>query len=113
MKRTWLAAAAGAGMLGGTALAHPVIENVANELKGKLCTTRTGSYLHFAEDGNYAYDGLWRDGGHYVITRNAVIITLNNGLQRSYPISRRDGVLYIGQIALACEAFLAQAADQR
>jgi hypothetical protein len=115
MKRTWLAGAAGAAMLVSTALAHPTsssasADNIAEELKGKLCTTRSGSYLFFATDGHYEYDGLWRGGGHYLITRDSVSIRLDNGLQRSFAISRRDGVIYMDQRALSCEAFSAQAA---
>lgn len=103
MKSTWLGGAAGAILLISTAFAHPSAANIAEELKGKLCTTRSGNYLHFAADGHYAYDGLWRDGGHYLITRDAVTISLKNGLQRSYAISVRDGVLYMDRTVLSCE----------
>lgn len=116
MKRTWLAGAAGAAMLVSTALAHPsatsdALVNVAEDLKGKLCTTRSGTYLHFASDGHYGYDGLWRNAGHYVITREAVTIRLDNGLERSYPIRMQDGILYMGRVALNCEEYVAQVAD--
>lgn len=111
MKLTWLAGAASATLLVSTALAHPSAANVAEELRGKLCTTRSGSYLHFAADGHYGYDGLWRDGGHYAITRDSVTITLKNGLQRSYAISMIDGILYMDRIALSCETTVEQVAE--
>jgi hypothetical protein len=111
MKSSWLVGAAGTTLLISTASAHPSAANVAEELKGKLCTTRSGSYLHFAADGHYGYDGLWRDGGHYAITRDAVTITLKNGLQRAYAIAMRDGVLYMDRVALSCEPFVEQVAE--
>lgn len=111
MKSAWLGGAASATLLISTAFAHPSAANVAEELNGKLCTTRSGSYLHFAADGHYAYDGLWRDGGHYVITRDAITITLKNGLQRSYAIAIKDGVLYMDKTALSCEPAVEQVAD--
>lgn len=77
-------------------------EEINQALRGKTCTTRMGATFTFGLDGTYAYDGLWKNGGAYAIGEGFVTITLDNGLRRSFAISRHGKVLYIEETALSC-----------
>lgn len=77
-------------------------EEIAQALRGKVCTTRVGASFTFGAEGQYAYDGLWKNGGQYVIGEGIVTITLDSGLERSFAISRHDDVFYMEQTALRC-----------
>lgn len=77
-------------------------EEITQALRGKTCTTRIGATFTFGHDGRYAYDGLWKNGGVYVIGQGAVIVTLDSGLERSFAISRHGDVFYIEETALRC-----------
>lgn len=89
------------------ALAHRVdVPNKTNELaqafKGKMCTTKTGAKLTFGTDGLYAYDGLWTNGGRYSVRGDVITVTLDNGLERDFTISRKGDVLYMEQTVISC-----------
>lgn len=75
---------------------------ITRVLKGKVCTSRAGATFAFGKDGHYAYDGLWTDHGHYRIHDGAVTIMLDSGLEKSFAISRRNGVLFMEDTAVAC-----------
>lgn len=82
------------------ASAHPEFsagssaDEISRALKGKVCTSRVGATFAFKNDGDYFYDGLWTDHGHYSVHDGAVTILLESGLEREFAISRRGGVLY-------------------
>lgn len=75
---------------------------ITRALKGKVCTSRVGATFAFGTDGHYAYDGLWTDHGHYRIHDGAVTIMLDSGLEKSFAISRRNGVLFMEDTAVSC-----------
>ncbi|WP_119419750.1 hypothetical protein [Desertibaculum subflavum] len=77
-------------------------EEITGALKGMVCTSHAGARFAFTGDGHYAYDGLWKNGGHYSISRGAVTVSFNSGLERSYSISRRGDVLYMENTAVVC-----------
>ncbi len=79
-------------------------DEIERSLKGKICTTRTGATFSFSDDGHYVYDGLWRNGGHYMIKAGGVLVAFDSGLQRMFSISLRDGALYIEKTAMSCTA---------
>jgi hypothetical protein len=104
-----------AGMVGAAAitfacaqaLAQPVnvsvgADEIAESFKGKTCTTKGGSKFTFNNDGHYAYDGLWRSGGHYVIGDGTIIVTFDSGLRRFFAISRKGEALYMEQTIVSC-----------
>ncbi len=75
---------------------------IIQTLKGKICTTKAGAKFIFGGDGRYSYEGLWRSEGRYSVTDNAIIVTFVSGLERSFAISRKDGVLYMEQTSIVC-----------
>ncbi|MCG7392954.1 hypothetical protein MHY87_08565 [Microvirga sp. ACRRW] len=75
---------------------------ITRTLKGKVCTSRVGATFAFGQDGHYAYDGLWTDHGHYRIHDGTVTIMLDSGLEKSFAISRRNGVLFMEDTAVSC-----------
>lgn len=77
-------------------------EEIAQALRGKTCTSRVGATFMFGHDGRYAYDGLWKNGGVYVIGQGFVTVTLDSGLERSFAISRHGEVFYMEETALRC-----------
>jgi hypothetical protein len=92
---------------GAPALAHgPAVaanaEEIGRALKGKTCTTRAGATFTFGLDGRYTYDGLWKNGGRYVIGEGSVTVTFDSGLERAFAISRHDDVFYMEETALRC-----------
>lgn len=78
-------------------------DEITRVLEGKTCSTKAGAKFAFGRDGQYSYDGLWKNGGRYTVTAGMVTITLDNGLERSFVISRRGEVLFMEQTALTCD----------
>jgi hypothetical protein len=76
---------------------------ITSTLKGKICSTRVGAKFAFGDDGQYSYEGLWKNGGHYTVGAGAITVTLNNGLERSFVISRKGNVFFTEQTALSCD----------
>jgi hypothetical protein len=62
-----------------------------------------GAKFAFGDDGQYSYEGLWKNGGHYTVGAGAITVTLNNGLERSFVISRKGNVFFTEQTALSCD----------
>lgn len=77
-------------------------EAITGALKGMICTSHAGARFTFAGDGHYAYDGLWKNGGHYSISHGAVTVSFDSGLEKSYSISRQGDVLYMENTAVVC-----------
>ena len=77
-------------------------EEIAQVLRGKVCTTRAGATFTFGPDGRYAYDGLWQNGGEYVIADGIVTVTFDSGLRRSFAISRHGNVFFMEETRLYC-----------
>jgi hypothetical protein len=75
---------------------------IIHVLAGKVCTSRVGATFGFGRDGHYTYDGLWRDHGHYSVHDGGVTILLDSGLEKDFLVSRRGGVLYMEETAVAC-----------
>lgn len=78
------------------------VEEIMRALRGKICTTRAGATFTFGADGRYGYDGLWKNGGRYVIGHGTLIVILDSGLERSFAISRHGNVFYMEETALYC-----------
>ena len=76
--------------------------DITAALKGMICTTKAGARFTFTDDGHYAYDGLWTNSGHYSVGNGAIIVELDNGLGRSFAISRKGDVFYMEQTAISC-----------
>lgn len=77
-------------------------DEIAQALRGKICTTTVGAKFAFGLDGRYLYDGLWRNGGAYVIGHGVVTVTSDSGLERSFAMSRHGDALYIEETRLHC-----------
>lgn len=77
-------------------------------VEGKTCASKAGAMFTFANDRHYAYDGLWRNGGHYRIEDGAVIVTFYSGLERSFSVSRKRGVLHMETTPLSCDTKVAR-----
>lgn len=77
-------------------------DEIALAIKGAICTTKAGARFTFSGDGHYTYDGLWQSRGHYTIGHGMITVTFDSGLERSFAMSRRDGVLYMEQTGLSC-----------
>lgn len=77
-------------------------DEVSRMLGGKTCTTKVGAKFMFGPDGQYAYEGLWKNGGRYAVSAGMVTVTLDNGLERSFAISRKGDTFYMEQTALSC-----------
>ncbi|MDP1753014.1 MAG: hypothetical protein Q8L22_26475 [Reyranella sp.] len=112
MRRATLAGGAGlTAMIFVLSVAQPLADapavaanadEINRALRGKACTTRMGATFTFGLDGSYAYVGLWESSGAYAISDGTVTVTLDNGLARSFAISRHGKVLYIEETALSC-----------
>lgn len=76
---------------------------ITKTFRGKICITRAGAKFAFGEDGQYSYEGLWRNVGHYTVGAGAITITLDNGLERSFSISRKGDVFFMEDTALSCD----------
>lgn len=99
---------AGLGIALAPAAVHPArasfsADKVTRAIRGKTCTTKAGATFTFGQNGEYNYDGLWTDHGRYWVNNAAVTVLLDNGLERSFAISRKGGVLYMEQTALFCK----------
>lgn len=77
-------------------------EEIAQALRGKICTSRVGATFAFGLEGRYTYDGLWQNGGQYTIGDGVVTVTFDSGLRRSFAISWHDNIIYMEQTALRC-----------
>lgn len=81
------------------------VDRTAETLKGNICTTSGGATFTFHSDGHYAYAGLGRThSGHYLVGASAVTVLLDNGLGRSFAVSRKADVLYMEATAIHCQA---------
>lgn len=78
-------------------------DDITRMLGGKICTTKVGAKFMFGPDGQYAYEGLWKNGGRYAVSAGVVTVTLDNGLERSFTISRKGDLFYMEQTALSCQ----------
>jgi hypothetical protein len=72
-------------------------------IKGKICTTSAGARFSFERDGQYSYEGLWKNAGRYAISDGAITILLDSGLERSFVISRKKEIFYMEKTAISCE----------
>lgn len=93
----------------GTAQARPAVlplsvQEIASAISGKICTTGGGARFMFGKDGSFAYDGLWRSSGSYIVASDAIVVTFDSGLRRAFAISIRDGALYMEQTRVSCAA---------
>jgi hypothetical protein len=77
-------------------------DEITRAVVGKTCSTKAGAKFTFTNDGHYAYDGLWANQGHYLVNDGSIIVSLDNGLERAFAISRKGEVLYMEGTALSC-----------
>ncbi|BCB17178.1 hypothetical protein OCUBac02_00720 [Bosea sp. ANAM02] len=82
----------------------PGLREVTSAINGKVCATAGGARFTFQNDGRFSYDGLWQSSGSFTLGENAVVVTFDSGLQRSFGISKRDGALYMEQTRVVCTA---------
>jgi len=75
---------------------------IARNVQGKTCMTKAGAKFSFGTKGQYAYDGLWQNDGHYRVSPGFITITLHNGLERSFAVTTKSGVLFLEDTALSC-----------
>ena len=75
---------------------------IAQAVKGRTCTTKSGTIFTFSRDGEYAYDGLWKSAGRYEIRPGSITVTFDSGLQRSFAVSLRSGALRLEGARLLC-----------
>lgn len=78
------------------------IKEIASTINGKVCATAGGAHFTFDNDGHFSYDGLWQSSGNFTLGDNAVVVTFDSGLQRTFEISKRDGALYMEQTRVVC-----------
>jgi len=78
------------------------LQEITSAINGKVCATAGGARFTFQNDGRFSYDGLWQSSGSFTLGENAVVVTFDSGLQRSFEISRRDGALYMEQTRVVC-----------
>jgi len=92
-------------LLTGQAVAHVISSpleavDIARIISGATCETKgRASFIN----GGYIYDGFWHNEGRYVVTNGKIIVTLDNGLERAFSISKTGDVLYMEQTALTCK----------
>ena len=77
---------------------------IAQAVRGRICTTPSGAKFSFGKSGEYTYDGLWRSDGHYKIHPGVITIILHSGLERSFAISSRAGTLLFESTSVTCTA---------
>ena len=80
---------------------------IAQALVGHICTTASGATFDFAENGDYTYNGLWRNDGHYQVLPGAILVALHNGLVRSFAVSIRPSGVILENTAIVCKPRLA------
>lgn len=80
------------------------VKEITSAISGKVCATAGGAHFTFANDGRFSYDGLWQSSGSFTLGDNAIVVTFDSGLQRTFEISRRDGALYMEQTRVVCTA---------
>lgn len=78
------------------------LREITSAINGKVCATAGGARFIFQTDGRFSYDGLWQSSGSFRLGENAVVVTFDSGLQRSFEISKRDGDLYMEQTRVVC-----------
>lgn len=98
----------------GKSLAHQLpgatsATEIAQAIRGKICTTPSGARFSFGRNGEYVYDGLWKSDGHYAIHPDVITITLHSGLERSFVVSSRTGTLFFENTSVTCTAEAAMA----
>lgn len=91
----------------GAAQAHPTglslsAQQITSAISGKICSTEGGSKFAFGGDGRFTYDGLWQSSGSYIVASNAIVVTFDSGLRRTFAISTRDRALYMEQTRVSC-----------
>lgn len=94
---------AASGATGHSPNASLSANEITKTLRGKVCSTRVGAKIGFGEDGQYSYEGLWKNGGRYTVGAGIITVTLDNGLERSFVISRKGDVFFMEQTALSCD----------
>jgi hypothetical protein len=77
-------------------------DEIIQTLKGKICTTSAGAKFKFGEDWQYSYEGLWKNTGRYSVNAGAITVIFDNGLERSFVISRKGDVFYMEETAISC-----------
>lgn len=77
-------------------------QQITSAISGKVCSTGGGSRFTFGNLGRFTYDGLWQSTGSYIVASNAIVVTFDNGLRRTFAISTRDGALYMEQTRVSC-----------
>ncbi|OYY82547.1 MAG: hypothetical protein B7Y12_23640 [Rhizobiales bacterium 24-66-13] len=112
MKHARFAILAGASALAfvipsSQAAAHSVANaigaaEIARVVQGKTCSTKAGAKFSFGTKGQYAYDGLWKNDGHYRISTGLITVRLHSGLERSFAVTTKSSVLYLEDTALSC-----------
>jgi len=78
------------------------IAEIMQTVQGKTCTTRTGSKFSFGAHGEYNYNGLWKNDGHYKVKPGRIVVTLHSGLERSFAVTVKSGIFYMEDTALSC-----------
>jgi len=78
------------------------IDDIGQAFRGKTCTTVAGAKFTFGQNGEYSYEGLWKNAGRYSIGAGSITILLDSGLERSFAISRKGGVFYMEETAISC-----------
>jgi hypothetical protein len=78
------------------------LREITSAINGKVCATAGGARFTFQNDGRFSYNGLWQSSGSFTLGENAVVVTFDSGLQRSFGISKRDGDLYMEQTRVVC-----------
>lgn len=75
---------------------------ISDIVRGKICVTGQGAKFTFTQDGHYAYDGLWKNSGHYSVGDGAIVVELDSGLERSFAVFRRRDGVYMENTAITC-----------
>ncbi|WP_371349142.1 hypothetical protein [Ancylobacter sp. IITR112] len=78
------------------------IAEITRTVQGKTCTTKAGAKFYFGAKGQYTYDGLWKNDGHYRIGSGFITVTLHSGLERSFAVTKKSGTFYLEDTALSC-----------
>ncbi len=78
------------------------VKEISRAINGKVCATAGGAHFTFYDDGRFSYDGLWQSSGSYIVASNAIVVTFDSGLRRTFAISARNGALYMEQTRVSC-----------
>lgn len=84
-----------------TTIGKLTAHEIALGIRGKICTTSAGARFSFEQDGQYSYEGLWKNAGRYAIS--AITILLDSGLEISFVISRKGEIFYMERTAILCD----------